>query len=257
MKFPSNYKYMLSKFPSLSGDGGRILDYGCGKGILVEEGLRQGISIFGCELFGAGSGIAIRDQLREKGLFGNKVREITEGRIPFPDDYFDLVVSNQVFEHIPHLDPVFAEISRVLKPSGKLLCIFPVQECYRDHAGTLFAHWLPSNSKAQYYSLLFFRSLGFGRLKKGRGGPRNWARFFVQWLSENTWYLPMNEVDQTFGRYFATVRHIEEDYISFRLKEKGLPQFTGFSNTQFGKRLFQWFCTRWGGVVVIAEKQSA
>ncbi len=257
MNFSPNYKYFLGRVSSLCSDGGRILDYGCGKGILVEEGLRRGLSIFGCELFGAGSGVTIRDQLCEKGLFGTTVREITEGRIPFPDDYFDLIVSNQVFEHVPHLDPVLAEISRVLRPSGKLLCIFPVQECYRDHAGTLFAHWFPPNSKAQYYCLLFFRSLGFGRLKKGRDEPREWARFFSQWLSENTSYRPINEIDRIFGQYFATVQHIEEDYVSFRLKEKGFHRVSRFSDARLVKRLFQWFCIKWGGAVMLAEKKLA
>jgi SAM-dependent methyltransferase len=256
MNFPPNYEYILSKASVERDNNGRILDYGCGKGRIVEEGLRRGMPIFGCELFGAGSGIAIRDYLSEKGLFGDTVREITEGKIPFPDGYFDLVVSNQVFEHVPHLGPVLAEISRVLSPSGKLLCLFPVQESYRDHAGTLFAHWFPSNSRAQYFCLLFFRSFGFGRLKKGRGTPREWSEYFVQWLLENTWYRSVKEIDETFGRYFTALRHIEEDYISFRLKAKGLYSVAKASDTWLGKCLFQHFSIRWGSVVMLIQKKS-
>jgi SAM-dependent methyltransferase len=256
MKLPPNYKYILKKISYLCAHGGHVLDYGCGKGSLVEEGLRQGFSIFGCELFGAGSGVTIRNQLHEKGLFGSKVREITEGKIPFPNSYFDLIVSNQVFEHVPHLDPVLAELSRVLKPSGKVLCIFPIQECFRDHAGTLFAHWFPPNSKAQYYCLFFFRSLGFGRLKEGRGKPGEWAEFFKGWLAENTSYLPKNEIDQIFQRHFLEVQHFEEDYVNFRLMEKGFYQASRISDTRFGKRLFQWLCIHWGDAVMLLEKKA-
>lgn len=256
MTLSLNHKYLLNNMDSLRDHDGNILDYGCGKGLIVEEGLRQGIPIFGCELFGPGSGVAIRDQLRQKGLLGERVREIAEERIPFPDEYFELVVSNAVFEHIPHLEPVLAEISRVLKPSGKLLCIFPVRECYRDHAGTLFAHWLPPYSKAQYYTLLFFRSLGFGRLKKGqnRNTPRKWAKFFVKWLAENAWYRPQREVEDAFGRHFATIGHLEEEYIRFRLKQEGFHRIAGLADVRPGQRFFQWACIRWCDVVMLAEK---
>ena len=254
LSIPSNYKYLLGKTSELIGEEGIILDYGCGKGALVEEGLRQGFNIFGCELFGAGSGVTIREQLLEKNLFGTTVREIEDGKIPFPNEYFDLVISNQVFEHVPDLDFVLAEISRVLKPSGKLLCIFPVKECYRDHAGTFFAHWFPSNSNAQYYNLLFFRRLGFGRLKKGRGNYSAWARFFVQWLADNTWYRPLREVREIFKRTFGFMQHIEDDYINFRLREKGFHKFSLISNIPLGKHLFQWFCLHWGDSVIFAEK---
>jgi len=253
MNLPPNYKYLMQSISSLRG-GGSVLDYGCGKGILVEQGLISGIPIFGCELFGAGSGTTIRDHLSEKGLLGNTVREIVDGKIPFPDETFDLVVANQVFEHIPHLEPILKEITRVLMPSGKLLCIFPVQECYRDHAGTLFAHWFLPNTKAQYYNPLFFRSLGFGRLKKSRGKPREWAAFFVQWLAENTWYRPLQEIDCTFGKYFEEVNHIEEEYVRFRLEEKGFNWPARFSNTRLVKALFRWLDIRWGDAVILAKK---
>jgi len=227
MKLHLNYQYILDKSLSLLSEGGRILDYGCGKGLLVEEGKNRGITIYGCELFGPGSGVKIRKELGQKGLLGNRVREITNGLIPFPDDYFDLVVSNQVFEHVPELDPVIGEIARVLNHNGKLLCLFPSHEAIRDHAGTLFAHWLPNNSRIQYYSLLAFRTAGFGRLK-GRRTHREWARFFVQWLDDNTFYRGKKEIHNTISQYFATVQHIEEDYVAFRLGAKGLHRLERF-----------------------------
>jgi SAM-dependent methyltransferase len=255
MSLPSNYKFILQQISNLCGSEGRILDYGCGKGTIIAEGLQRGFSMFGCEIFGSGSGVSIRDQLREKGLLGKSVLEIENGKIPFPDNYFDLVISNQVFEHVQDLDQVCAEISRVLKSSGKLLCLFPVQECYRDHAGTLFAHWFPKNSKAQFYSLLFYRSLGFGRLKKGRGSPREWAAFFVKWLSDNTFYRSVKDIERLFGKYFFVTQHIEEEYITFRLNERGFNRVPNLSKIRLGKYLLRQFCIRWGGVVLLAVKK--
>lgn len=46
-------------------------------------------------------------------------------RIPFDDEYFDSVLSSEVFEHVFNLDEVLAEIVRVLKPGGHLLITIP------------------------------------------------------------------------------------------------------------------------------------
>ena len=140
MKLSPNYKYLLDKARLFCGSEGLILDYGCGNGRIVEAGQHQGLKMYGCELFDHGSGINIRESLEQKGLLNKTVFEIVEDKIPFTDNMFDLVISNQVFEHVPNLDTTLAETHRVLKKGGKLICIFPVHECWRDLEGTLFAH---------------------------------------------------------------------------------------------------------------------
>ena len=51
--------------------------------------------------------------------------------IPFPDNYFDSVVSFEVFEHVFCLDILFNEVHRVLRPGGMLL--FSVPFGYEEH----------------------------------------------------------------------------------------------------------------------------
>lgn len=46
----------------------------------------------------------------------------------FPDRSFDLVVSSDVFEHIPDLEGAFAEVQRVLKPGGAHIFSVPSHE---------------------------------------------------------------------------------------------------------------------------------
>jgi arsenite methyltransferase len=49
--------------------------------------------------------------------------EFVEGeaeRLPFPDEGFDVVISNGVIDLIPDKDAVFAELFRVLRPGGRL-----------------------------------------------------------------------------------------------------------------------------------------
>jgi SAM-dependent methyltransferase len=45
--------------------------------------------------------------------------------LTLPDASFDLVVCNEVFEHVPDLGRVLAEIARILRPGGVLLATFP------------------------------------------------------------------------------------------------------------------------------------
>lgn len=45
--------------------------------------------------------------------------------LTFVDNQFDLVISNDIFEHLPDLHGGLAEICRVLRPSGALIATFP------------------------------------------------------------------------------------------------------------------------------------
>ena len=47
------------------------------------------------------------------------------GALPFPDGYFASAVSNSVLEHIPVLEPVLADVARVLKPGGPFIFCVP------------------------------------------------------------------------------------------------------------------------------------
>jgi ubiquinone/menaquinone biosynthesis C-methylase UbiE len=41
-------------------------------------------------------------------------------RLPFPDESFDVVISNGVIDLVPDKDAVFAELFRVLVPGGRM-----------------------------------------------------------------------------------------------------------------------------------------
>jgi len=46
-------------------------------------------------------------------------------RLPFPADHFGSAVSNSVLEHIPDLDPVLADLNRVLEPGAPFIFCVP------------------------------------------------------------------------------------------------------------------------------------
>ena len=58
---------------------------------------------------------------RELAAYLGQPSLIVEGRaesIPYPDESFDIVVTNSVLEHVSDIDACFWEISRVLAPGG-------------------------------------------------------------------------------------------------------------------------------------------
>jgi len=192
---------------------GKTLDYGCGSGEVVEAGLARGIDIYGVETFYEG-GHGVRERVAP--LLGDRVREIKNAVIPFPADTFDTVINNQVFEHVQDLDAVLCEIRRVLKPDARMLSMFPSREVIREgHCGVALAHRF-CGRPIGYYWLLAFRLAGFG-YHKSRKSPRKWASDFNHWLQSYCAYRPEKEIMESFRRAGFETRHIESDYVQFRL----------------------------------------
>jgi SAM-dependent methyltransferase len=58
----------------------------------------------------------------------NGIRNEDAQQLSFHDCSFDLVTSNQVFEHVPNIERCLAECKRVLKPGGRLFFTVPLYE---------------------------------------------------------------------------------------------------------------------------------
>lgn len=196
----------------------KILDFGCGAGRLVAEGRAAGLDIWGADVYYGGS--ATRRDAEAAGLLGTAVFEIRDGRLPFPDGTFDLVVNNQVLEHVEDLERELGEIHRVLRPGGAALSVFPSRDVWREgHIGIPFAHWFRRGSRMRLWYAWALRSLGFGYWKEQAATRRQWAAEKLAWIDAYTRYRPRDEIFRAFGRYFRS-EPLEADYIRYRLCDR-------------------------------------
>ncbi len=249
-----NYLYVLEKCETLAGPSGRILDYGCGAGEIVEAGCKQGLEVYGVEAFYEGGNT--RAQIAEKGLLETRVWALENDHIPFPAGHFDLVVSNQVFEHVENMDGVLEEIHRVLKPNGRLLCLFPSKDMMREgHCGVPFAHWFPKGSDHRYYWMMMFRGLGFGYHTGGKSREQ-WSRDFMEWLDSFTFYRSYAEIREVFGRYFGSFCRIEDDYVAFRLGQRD-ERYARLARLRPMRYVSRSLFKKLGGLVILAGNPRA
>lgn len=67
-----------------------------------------------------------------------RVCDLEKQKLPFPDNYFDLVIANQIFEHLKNIFSPLSEIHRVLKPGGVLVFSVPNLASFHSRLLLLF-----------------------------------------------------------------------------------------------------------------------
>jgi ubiquinone/menaquinone biosynthesis C-methylase UbiE len=96
--------------------GQRVLDAGCGRYLRFGKELSDRATVIGVDLE------SVLETDNQSSPFG--VRSDV-GNLPFPAEYFDLVISRSVVEHLNEPAKVFREFWRVLKPGGQAVIITP------------------------------------------------------------------------------------------------------------------------------------
>jgi 2-polyprenyl-3-methyl-5-hydroxy-6-metoxy-1,4-benzoquinol methylase len=108
---------------------GKVLDFGCGPGYLVQQMLDNQISCEGVD-FSKDSIIAVNARFKDNPLW-KEAKVYSNGQLPYPDDSFDLILCIETIEHLRDndLDTIFSEFHRVLKPkTGQLFITTPNNE---------------------------------------------------------------------------------------------------------------------------------
>jgi SAM-dependent methyltransferase len=112
----------------------RLLDIGSGAGVGAELIAKTvGITHVSC----IDISIPALREVRNRG-FSPLVASAEGLRLPFPDHTFDIVVLDEVIEHLVDTDSIMAEIHRVLKRDGQLLMSTPNLAAWFNRIALLF-----------------------------------------------------------------------------------------------------------------------
>jgi ubiquinone/menaquinone biosynthesis C-methylase UbiE len=125
-------------------EGLSILDYGCGRGDMTLEYLRNGAAkVSAIDI----SSVYVADgdrKAREEGFAPDRYhfQVMDAHQLDFPDNSFDIVAGWSILHH---LNPVVAmnEIHRVLKPGGRVLLWEPLA----DHPMLRLFRWLTPSAR--------------------------------------------------------------------------------------------------------------
>ena len=113
--------------------GAKVLDYCCGEGPITLRLAAAGAQAWGIDI----SPVSVenaRRSAREKGLSDRATFEVMDAEATtFPDDFFDVIVVSGVLHHLD-LGKAYAELARILKPTGEVICTEALRHNLAIHA---------------------------------------------------------------------------------------------------------------------------
>lgn len=193
----------VAEFLSATGKlSGKALDYGCGPGHMIAQLLERGLECLAADS-SPGSIRAVNERYAgRKGWGGGVVSG--EGRLPFPDGSFDVVLCIETLEHMPDAAgaALLGELRRVMKPGGIgmltvpcaeplernfIYCPFCEAEFHKwQHCRSFDAEALERQATLGGFDVSFCGSLDFGAFQRAEGLPplRDLsAARFAAWLA--------------------------------------------------------------------------
>ena len=226
MKKIDNYSYLANKVKELKNHQNeiKILDYGSGSGKLVKL-INE--SVVGARCYGVDVYSRMNKKIEEH--VDNYSSDIfssidDNGCVPYEDCYFDLVVSNQVFEHIQEFDTPIAEINRILKPNGKFIILFPTREVIIEgHCGIPFMHLFINHYKLQYFITYLFGLVKFCIRKDNNLNIREWVVNRINYVNLYTFYLPRNLAMSKLKEKFEVDCNLSHDLFLWKYGNKYKP----------------------------------
>jgi len=192
--------------------GACILDFGCGEGRAVRLFRAAGFDAFGCD-------ISFRDTKEAQRLVETGVvREIQDEpyRLPYEDNTFDAVFSDQVFEHVQNYLEAITELHRVMKPDGVALHIFPSRwRIIEPHVFVPFGTWCHNMIWLKLWAMIGIRN-GFQVGMDAKQVAEN----NHQYLTHHTNYLPRRRVIEQFKSVFREAEFKEDLFLKHSRRGK-------------------------------------
>ena len=195
-----------------------ILDFGCGAGNLLKIVEDSDIK---CKICGM-------DVFTDEASFTKVKKKVPSAKIlsikPYENfdfgNQFDVIISNQVFEHIENLNDIYKHLSNILKPSGIMICGFPTEEIILEpHLKLPLIQRLNKKSKVLYYYLKVasFLNIGqFSKLKKSKKIKKiNYLQNRLNYCKKNLFYHSKYNHQRLLNKYFSKISDISHLPINY------------------------------------------
>jgi SAM-dependent methyltransferase len=197
----------------------RIIDIGCGRGDTVAWLRAHGWDAYGIDI----SPDYIRrgrEYLARTGDDPARLQVMNDDfTYPFPDGMFDVVLSDQVIEHVADLESFASEVARITAPGGGGLHIWDAKwRPVESHLRSPFVHWLPKGPLR--------RGAVKASLRVGLAAPyftefplRDRAEIFHRFSEDETFYRSLRASIATMQRHglHCDARLASWDRIGLRL----------------------------------------
>lgn len=179
----SLYSYLKQFYDNFSGTA-RVLDLGCGEGDSIEwfHSFSEDTKWHGVDIENSPE---VKKRIRDNALLAS----FNGLDLPYPDNHFDLIFSNQVLEHVRHPDDLVADALRVLKPGGLFMGSVSYLEPY--HSYSIF-NFTP------YGVVRVFTDAGF-ELKEIRPETDTSSLIIRQLLNKSNFFKPVWKRSMIYG----------------------------------------------------------
>ncbi|HFD32219.1 MAG TPA: methyltransferase domain-containing protein, partial [Gammaproteobacteria bacterium] len=164
---------------------------------------------YGCDITFKSEANVDTDSMHEKKLI--RLINMEPYSLPFADNTFDLIISNQVFEHVQNYSETIKELHRILKPEGSAIHIFP------SRYSPIEPHvYVPFSSIVNSYPwLLLWAFFGVRNGSQSGLSAKEVAINNRNYLRDNTNYLSKRKINQYFKSYFESVEYCESLFLKY------------------------------------------
>lgn len=197
----------------------RLLDVGCGNGMMLSTLVKE-LALRNPGIQFEFAGLDVNDsQVQEEGYFDKTISLLasTASQInwterlhlikstdpwPFPDDYFHIILSNQVLEHVFNQAFLMKQVHRTLQKKGYSFHLYPLRHyIYEGHLHMPFVHKFRSWTMT-YHWIKWCTYLGMGTYKihKKQGLDHsldNYAERHADYLAYQVNYQTVRQVTNT------------------------------------------------------------
>jgi SAM-dependent methyltransferase len=141
-------KFILDWLPD---EEGKILSIGCGALYETDIFKRKKLTVYGIDISENAIKLAKRNDVKVK--IGD-----ARVKIPFQNNFFDVIYAGQVIEHLGVLGNFFQEMNRVLKKEGVLIITCPLLGFWRYRIKLLFGSDIFDDHHCRLFTISSIRS---------------------------------------------------------------------------------------------------